>query len=1821
MKKILLSLVLLSVCFIMQAQVANDDCVNATPIAIPASGNICITGTTANALGTIYTSHPCYPINQNIPDVWYTFIAAGSQNVVTVTPTGGTPASQVGVTLTNFPCSSGSLSTCNMSSTAGGTASANYIYAAGTQVWINVGSVLAQGGFQLCITSTTPVPGPGGSCATATVLCDKSTFTLPTFPGNVTPLQPSCFGNSFQDPVFYQFTCGQSGTCEWTANPIGNATELDWVMYDITSTCPNNTTPELACNFFYAGSSGANAGMSSTLTTANCPITNGIGPNTYEYCAPANLVAGNTYMIIIDNYTAIAGQNAGFTMSFGGTFTIAPTSQFTANPLNSCSPPVNVTFTNTSTTAVSYSWNFANGNTSTATTPPAQTYTASGVYLVSLAATSHTGCVDISTQTITVGTPPTVTVPTNTTVCTGGAIPAAVFTSTPSGATFAWTNSNPAIGLAASGNANIPAFNATNSTGATITGVVTVTPTLNGCVGAPQSYTITVNPGPTLTAVTSQTVCANAAAAAVNYSSNPAGATVNWTNTNATIGVAASGVGDILSFTALNAGNTAVAGNFSATPTLAGCTGPPVTFTITVNPIPVLTAVPSQTICATTNTTAINFVTNPASTVNWTNSDNTIGVGASGVGNIAAFTGTNSGAAGVTANFSATPVVNGCTGAPQTFSITVNPMPVLSPVPGETLCAGNPTTAITYTVNPAASAVNWTNSNGSIGVGTSGLGNIPSFTGTNITAASASGNFVATPSLNGCTGATQTFTITVNPSPVLTAIPSQTVCATISTTAINFVSNPAGATVNWTNSDNTIGVGASGTGNIGAFTGTNAGAVPATGNFSATPVMLGCTGPAQTFSITVNPMPVLSPVPSQTLCAGNPTTAIAYTVNPAASAVNWTNSNGSIGVGTSGLGNIPSFTAANITAASAIGNFTATPSLNGCTGATQSFTITVNPTPVLTAIPSQTVCAGANTSAVNYVSNPAGATINWTNSDNTIGVGASGVGNIASFAGNNPGIASVTGNFSAVPVMLGCTGPAQTFSITVNPIPSIPAVTSQTVCAGLPTATINFNPSPAATAVNWTNSQPSIGTAGSGSGDISAFNGINSTTAAVTGNFIATPTLNGCSGPAQNFSITINPGVVVNPIANVTVCNTAAVPASAFTSTPAGASFGWTNNDPSIGLAAFGLNNYATFNASNLGTSPVTALISVTPTLNGCTGPAVTYTITVNPTPAPPNVANVTYCLLDIAVPLTATPSAGATINWWGTSAAGGASSSVAPTPSTSATGTINYYVSEVIATCESPRAQIQVIVNPLPTITTPANITVCAGAAVPGQSFTSNPVGANLNWSNNNSSIGLAASGTGNVPGFNGTNSGSTILTGVITVVPDLNGCVGPAITYSVNIDPIPTVSVSNVTVCNNANVAATSWVSVPAGSTYTWVNSDPTIGLSASGNGNATAFTALNPGSAAVVAIVSVTPTLNGCVGIAYNYNITVNPTPAAPQTTNVTYCVNDAAVALIGIPSAGGSLNWYGTNASGGPSSATAPTPSTAVAGTTNYYVSQTISNCEGPRAPLAVLVNPLPVATLSPPAAGCETFCTDLTVTSVPPGISYNWDLGNGLFSGNDSVHNCYPLSGIYNVSVTVTDVNNCTALTAFPTWITVYSKPVPDFTASPQPVSILEPNVDFINLSTGTALSNYIWEFGDPLNSTSTLVNPSFDYSVAGVGTYSVTLIAYNINGCVDSITKPIIIEDDFTLYIPNAFSPNDDGINDFFYPKGIGIDEKHYQLWIFDRWGNMIFYSDEWDKWWDGKVQGKGDDPVQEDVYVWKMKVRSFKGDKKSLVGHVTVVR
>ena len=186
----------------------------------------------------------------------------------------------------------------------------------------------------------------------------------------------------------------------------------------------------------------------------------------------------------------------------------------------------------------------------------------------------------------------------------------------------------------------------------------------------------------------------------------------------------------------------------------------------------------------------------------------------------------------------------------------------------------------------------------------------------------------------------------------------------------------------------------------------------------------------------------------------------------------------------------------------------------------------------------------------------------------------------------------------------------------------------------------------------------------------------------------------------------------------------------------------------------------------------------------------------------------------------------------------------------------------------------------------------------------------------------------------------------------------------------------------------------------------------------------------------------------------------------------------------------------------------------------------------------------------------------------------------------------------------------------PALVTVYPNPIADFTMSPQPTTVLNGTIQFTDMS--ILANTWSWNFGDLLNSSSNLQNPQFTYIDTGL--FAVQLFVTSQYGCVDSILKYVRIDPDFTLYVPNAFTPNSDGNNDEFLPIGTMIDANNYKLWIFDRWGSCIFYTENLNKGWDGRAND-GSEIAQEDVYVWKIQLNDFSGAKKSFVGHVSLIK
>jgi len=178
---------------------------------------------------------------------------------------------------------------------------------------------------------------------------------------------------------------------------------------------------------------------------------------------------------------------------------------------------------------------------------------------------------------------------------------------------------------------------------------------------------------------------------------------------------------------------------------------------------------------------------------------------------------------------------------------------------------------------------------------------------------------------------------------------------------------------------------------------------------------------------------------------------------------------------------------------------------------------------------------------------------------------------------------------------------------------------------------------------------------------------------------------------------------------------------------------------------------------------------------------------------------------------------------------------------------------------------------------------------------------------------------------------------------------------------------------------------------------------------------------------------------------------------------------------------------------------------------------------------------------------------------------------------------------------------------------VYPNPNASFTVEPKNSTIIDPVISITDLSVGANYWN--WNFGDM--TTSVLENPPA-HTYSDTGTYQLTLITSTQYNCADTTFQTIVIEPDFVFYIPNAFTPNDDGVNDTFTGKGIFI--KEFEMSIFDRWGNLIFLSTNISKGWDGRAN-HGNEIAQQDVYVYVIKVIDFKNKKHNYKGIVTLAR
>lgn len=278
-------------------------------------------------------------------------------------------------------------------------------------------------------------------------------------------------------------------------------------------------------------------------------------------------------------------------------------------------------------------------------------------------------------------------------------------------------------------------------------------------------------------------------------------------------------------------------------------------------------------------------------------------------------------------------------------------------------------------------------------------------------------------------------------------------------------------------------------------------------------------------------------------------------------------------------------------------------------------------------------------------------------------------------------------------------------------------------------------------------------------------------------------------------------------------------------------------------------------------------------------------------------------------------------------------------------------------------------------------------------------------------------------------------------------------------------------------------------------------------------------------------------------------------------------------------------------------------------------------------IQVPVFPLPIVNFSSDVIdGCAplgvNFMDNSTTTS---GIidEWVWLANNTISSLKNPVIN-FSGEGTYDVILVVKSSDGCRDTIIQSKYITVYPTPEADFFYSPELPTVLNASVRFSDISQG-AISGWRWNFYDL--DTLSLMDQFFDSSPnyifpSDTGYYPVRLIATNTDGCNDTITKYVFVEPDVAVFVPTAFTPNDDGSNDYFFPQGLGISpDNDFTFRIFDRWGDVVFQSQNIKDQWDGSLP-RGVGVAPQGSYSWKLEVRDLtsKSKKHLYSGIVTLL-
>lgn len=357
------------------------------------------------------------------------------------------------------------------------------------------------------------------------------------------------------------------------------------------------------------------------------------------------------------------------------------------------------------------------------------------------------------------------------------------------------------------------------------------------------------------------------------------------------------------------------------------------------------------------------------------------------------------------------------------------------------------------------------------------------------------------------------------------------------------------------------------------------------------------------------------------------------------------------------------------------------------------------------------------------------------------------------------------------------------------------------------------------------------------------------------------------------------------------------------------------------------------------------------------------------------------------------------------------------------------------------------------------------------------------------------------------------------------------------------------------------------------------------------------------------------NGCAITGAPATITVRPAitfiPLEPDTECYGLPVTFAALNVAGGDGA------YTFDWGSGPAASSAITVAPPASGNVCVTVRD---GCETPAvsscAWLEVLQTP-PLVLSADTTFGCVPLSVRFALRDTTGGAQVHWQFGDGAqLMGDSLATHTYAGAGNFDVAISITWPNGCITDTVAHGMVSTLSIPIAQATWNPRPATINDPVVRFTDLSIPNAVS-WQWDFG--AFGTSTERDPVVEYPSAAGGTYPVMLVVANALGCTDTLRAWVDVQDEFMVWVPNAFTPNEEGQNEEFFISGNDLSPEGFEFLLFDRWGGLIYATNDLAFRWDGTKDGQR---LPQGVYPYRLKVHAMSSPKKRVIhGHVNLLR